>query len=333
MWPLWKISMRVEFHRVDWPLVAPLRTSCDTSTHAQTVVVHLTERGITGRGEALGVSYHGETVDLILAQLTAVSEELARGVSREDLVELLPAGGARNAVDCAFWDLEAKRAGRRAWELAGLASVKPLLTAYTLSVDSPEAMGRAAANAHPYSLLKLKLEGEGDIERVAAVRRRRPDAQLIVDANQAWSDGRLREFAPRLAQLGVTMIEQPLPQGRDDALADFASPVPLCADESCQTRRSLSAVVGKYQYINIKLDKAGGLSEALALAREAKARSLGLMVGCMAGSSLSMAPAFVVGQLCSVVDLDGPLLAAADVRDGIRYDGSRMYPPEAVLWG
>jgi L-alanine-DL-glutamate epimerase-like enolase superfamily enzyme len=184
-----------------------------------------------------------------------------------------------------------------------------------------------------HSRLKLKLSGDGDIERVSAVRAARPDAEIIVDANQAWNEQQLNEFTPRLASLGVALIEQPLPAGQDDVLADFVSPIPLCADESCQTRLSLDVVVGKYQFINIKLDKTGGLTEALALADEARARGLKLMVGCMTGSSLSMAPAFVVGQLCRFVDLDGPLLLAADVRHPILYDGDRMHPPDRWLWG
>jgi L-Ala-D/L-Glu epimerase / N-acetyl-D-glutamate racemase len=295
--------------------------------------VELKEGGLMGRGEALGVFYHGETVDSLLTQLMSVKSELANGISQIDLGKLLPAGGARNAIDCALWDLEAKRAGCRAWELAGLKSVDSLITAYTLSVDTPEKMGRVAAAARQYSLLKLKLTGEGDPERVAAVRKERPDAKIIVDANQAWNERQLDAFAPRLAELGVLLIEQPLPAGSDAVLAAFKSPVPLCADESCQTTESLPSLRGKYQYINIKLDKTGGLTEALRVVQAAQAENLKLMVGCMAGSSLSMAPAFVVGQLCSLVDLDGPLLSASDVPHAIHYEGSRMFAPETSLWG
>lgn len=325
--------MQLEWRRVDWEFASVFRIAYKVQTHAQTVQVALREGNQVGRGEALGVSYHGETADTLLEQLAAVASDLRNGLSRVELQDLLPAGGARNAVDCALWDLEAKRAGRRAWELAGMASVHPLVTAYTLSVDTPATMGQAAAAAQRYSLLKLKLAGEGDLERVTAVRQARPDAELIVDANQAWSERQLYELTPRLAELGVKLIEQPLAVGKDDALAGFESPVPLCADESCQTVASLPAVVGKYHYINVKLDKTGGLTEALRLARAARAQGLELMVGCMAGSSLSMAPAFIVGQLCSVVDLDGPLLAKADVPDGIRYEGSRMFMPRVSLWG
>lgn len=325
--------MRVVFRRVDFPFASTFRIAYEVRTHAETVRVELTDGKLIGRGEALGVSYHGETADSLLAQLKAVKKDLANGISRTELQALLPPGGARSAIDCALWDLEAKRTGRRVWELAGIKSVNPLITAYTLSMDTPEAMGRAAGAARQYSLLKLKLAGDGDLERVAAVRKARSDADLIVDANQGWNERQLYEFTPRLAQLGVRLIEQPLPAGRDAILAGFKSPVSLCADESCQTAASVSSLIGKYQYVNIKLDKTGGLTEALLLARAARAETLKLMVGCMAGSSLSMAPAFIVGQLCSVVDLDGPLLSASDVPNAIRYEGSRMFAPEESLWG
>jgi L-alanine-DL-glutamate epimerase-like enolase superfamily enzyme len=259
--------------------------------------------------------------------------DLTNGISRKDLQTLLPAGGARNAIDCALWDLQAKRAGCRAWELAGMKSVNPLTTAYTLSLDTPEAMGLASDGARQYSLLKLKLAGDCDLERVAAVREARPDADLIVDPNQAWGERHLREFTPKLAELGVKLIEQPLPVGKDNVLKAFQSPVPLCADESCQTTESLGSLIGKYQYVNIKLDKAGGLTEALRLAQAARANGFKLMAGCMAGSSLALAPAFIVGQLCNIVDLDFPLLIASDVPNAIRYEGNRMLVPPESLWG
>jgi L-alanine-DL-glutamate epimerase-like enolase superfamily enzyme len=325
--------MQVRFRRVDWEFVSPFRIAYRTRTHAQTVLLELEENDVVGRGEALGVSYHGETVDTLLDQIAAVTNDLRNGVSRTELQKLLPPGGARNAVDCALWDLEAKNAGRRAWEVAGVPSVHPLVTAYTLGVDTVDAMGKAAAAASQYSLLKIKLTGDNDVERVASIRKARPGAQLIVDANQAWSEKHLADLAPQLADLGVTLIEQPLPLGKDESLRQFKSPVPLCADESCQTAESLAAVVGKYEYANIKLDKTGGLTEALRLAHLARDAGLKLMIGCMGGSSLSMAPAFVVGQLCDVVDLDGPLLAKADVANAIRYEGSRMSIPQANLWG
>lgn len=325
--------MEVRFRRMSWEYVAVFRIANLTRTHVQTVVVELEEGGLIGRGEAAGIFYRAETVDTLLDQLSSVANDLRNGMSRADLQTLLPPGGARNALDCALWDLEAKRLGRRVWQLVGLQTARALLTTYTLGLDTPEGMGRSAAAAARYSRLKLKLNGEGDVERVAAVRRARPDAQLIVDANQAWEEHQLHEYAPRLAELGVALIEQPLAADKDDSLAGYSSPVPLCADESCQTMQSLASVVGKYQYINIKLDKAGGLTEALRLAHSAREQGLRLMVGCMGGSSLSMAPAFVVGQLCEVVDLDSPLLKKADVPDAIHYDGSHMSAPTARLWG
>ena len=325
--------MLVKFRRIDWALALPFRIAYQVWTSSETVLVELEDGHLIGRGEALGVSYHGETSESLLAQLTAAKSDLVNGISREDLQAVLPAGGARNAIDCALWDLEAKRSGQRAWELADIKSVRPLLTAYTLSIDTPEAMARAATSARAYSVLKLKLAGDGDLERVRAVRKARPDATIIVDANQSWTEGQLHELTPRMADLGVRLIEQPLPVDKDDALAEFLSPVPLCADESCHTTDSLALLTAKYQYVNIKLDKTGGLTEALRLAQAAQAQGLKLMGGCMAGTSLSMAPAFIVGQLCGVVDLDGPLLLASDVPYGIRYEGSRMFAPDVRLWG
>ena len=326
--------MQVRFRRVDWRFAKVFRIAYRARTHAQTVLLELEDgQGRIGRGEALGVSYHGETVDSLLDQLATVSGKLSEDLSPPQLNELLPAGGARNAIDCALWDLRAKRAGRRAWELADFKTVRPIITSYTLGADTPEAMGRAAAAVPEHSFLKLKLTGEKDLERVKRVRDARPNAELIVDANQAWSEQQLHELPVLLATLGVRCIEQPLPLGKDDVLDRFQSPVPLCADESCQTVDSLPAVIGRYQYVNIKLDKTGGLTEALRLAHLAKNQGLKLMVGCMGGSSLSMAPAFIVGQLCELADLDGPLLALSDVPHGIHYEGGRMSPPEASLWG
>jgi len=325
--------MQVKFHRVDLPFANPFRIAYQTSTVANTLRVELTDAPFVGRGEALGVGYHHETIDSILAQLLSIRTELSAGISRHELTHLLPPGGARNAIDCALWDLEAKRTGKRAWELAGLQSVRGLFTDHTIGLDTPEKMAEAAAALRRYSRLKLKLSGDGDLERVRAVRTARPEAELIVDANQAWTEDQLRDLAPQLADVGVRLVEQPLPVGKDGALSSYRSPVPLCADESCQTADSLADLVGKYKYVNIKLDKTGGLTEALRLVHEAKQRDMKLMVGCMAGSSLSMAPAFIVGQFCEFVDLDGPLLSAYDIDHPIRYDGGRMHPPERALWG
>lgn len=324
--------MKMKFRRVDWEFTSVFRTASRTRTHAQTVQVELVDGDYIGRGEASGVPYHGETAESLLEELAGMTAEVHNGLSRVDLQIRLPAGGARNALDCAFWDIEAKRLHRRVWDMVGLAPA-PLATAYTLSLDTPVMMAQAAASLTQYPLLKIKLTGEGDWERVRLVRRARPDAELIVDANQAWDERQLQQLVPCLADLGVTLIEQPLAAGHDDFLATFRSPVPLCADESCLTSESLAAVVGKYRYINIKLDKTGGLTEALRLASLAKDAGLLLMVGSMGGSSLSMAPAMVVGQLCNVVDLDAPLLTKTDVPNAIRYEGHRMAAPAASLWG
>jgi L-Ala-D/L-Glu epimerase len=325
--------VRLKFCRKDWEFQSVFRISYQAQTHAETVVVEVEDRGLVGRGEAMGISYKGETADSILEQLSAVAKLGHEGFSRTELENVLPPGGARNALDCALWDLEAKQAGRRIWQLLGIDSVRPVVTDYTLGLDEPAAMGRAAAAARQYAMLKIKLNGVRDLERLELIRKARPDVQLMVDANQAWTLRHLGEIVPALVDLGVSLIEQPLPAGRDDGLDGFESPIPLCADESCQTSASLAGLLRKYDYINIKLDKTGGLTEALRLARLASNEGFRLMVGCMGGTSLAMAPAFVIAQLCEIADLDGPLLLRSDVPHSIRYEGSRMHAPEAALWG
>lgn len=325
--------MHIRIHQVDWDLTSTFKISYRARTQARTVLVEVSDGELKGRGEALGVSYHGETAESIVRQLQSVVEEIERGISREDAQSLLPPGGARNALDCALWDLAAKRARRRAWTLAGIPRVRSLITDYTLSLDTPENMGQASGSLQQYPVLKIKLCGDKDVDRVAAVRAARPDVQLIVDANQAWSVRQLHAFAPALRELGVKLIEQPLAAEKDWMLIDYDSPVPLCADESCQTSESLPDLIGKYEYINIKLDKTGGLTEALRLVQAARAMGFKLMVGCMGGSSISMAPAFIVGQWCEFADLDGPLWSKEDVPYGIRYDGGRMSQPAVELWG
>jgi L-alanine-DL-glutamate epimerase-like enolase superfamily enzyme len=325
--------VQLEFHSVTWAFASPFTTAYRSKLNAETIQVTLTDGVVTGRGESSCVAYRGETIDLVLDQLSSIENEILNGISRVALQNRMPAGGARNAIDCALWDIEAKRCGRRAWSLAGLHSISPLITAYTLSLDSPENMAQAAARAGRKSVLKLKLGGDNDAARVAAVRRARPDAMIIVDANQSWSVAHLDETVPLLAALDVKLIEQPLPVTHDEALRQYRGAIPICADESCQTTASLSELVGKYQCINIKLDKTGGLTEALEVAKIARQLKFDLMVGCMGGSSLAMAPAFVLGQFCSIIDLDGPLLATSDMPNAIRYDGCRMFPPEASLWG
>jgi L-alanine-DL-glutamate epimerase-like enolase superfamily enzyme len=269
-----------------------------------------------------------------VATLKALRPVVSGGLDRMALQTVLTAGAARNALDCAFWDVNAQAVARRAYDLAGLGSPVPLTTAYTISLASAAEMAAAAERAAWRPLLKVKLGGgDDDGKRIAAVRRAAPQAKLIVDANEGWSAD---NFAPNLAacaDAGVSMIEQPLPEGRDDTLGRGERPIPVCADESVHDRASLDALTGKYDAVNIKLDKAGGLTEALALAAEAERRGFAIMVGCMVATSLSMAPAMLVAQRASVVDLDGPLLLARDRPDGLRYEGSLVYPATPALWG
>lgn len=324
-----KLEVRAE----TWPIRGAFTISRGTRTKAELIVARLRDGAHLGLGECVPYPRYGESVESVRKQIESLAGPIAAGLTRESLQEALPAGAARNALDCALWDLEAKRAGKRVWELAGLPAPKPLTTAYTLSLDTPGAM-RAVAKANAARpLLKLKLAGPDDLERVRAVRHGAPEADLIVDANEGWSLAAYIEFAPELANLGVKMIEQPLPARDDAALDGVARPVPVCADEACHDRASLPALKGRYDMINIKLDKTGGLTEALALKREAEKSGFRVMVGCMLATSLSMAPGIVVAQGAAIVDLDGPLLLDNDREHGLRYEGSLIYPPDAALWG
>ena len=296
-----------------------------SKTEAQVVTV----RAGAGWGEAVPYARYGESVESVMAQINALPE----GVTLEGLREALPAGAARNAVDCALWDARAKGAGKRVWELLGLAAPRPMTTCYTLSLDTPEAMERAAARHADRPILKIKLGTPDDMARLEAVRRGAPKAVIVVDANEGWSAEIYADLAPHLLRLGVALVEQPLPAGADEALIGLPRPVPICADESVHDRASLPALRGKYDLINIKLDKTGGLTEALALRDAARAQGFGVMVGCMVGSSLAMAPATLVAQGAAFVDLDGPLLLAEDRAEPLRYAEGMVYPPEAGLWG
>lgn len=313
-----------------WPIRGSFRISRGAKTEAVVVVAEVSDGVHRGRGECVPYARYGESVESVLAQIEGLRGAL---VDRETLQAQLPAGAARNAVDCALWDLEAKRAGRRAWELAGVAAPAPTVTAYTLSLDEPARMAEAARAAAHRPLLKLKLGGEGDVERVAAVRQAAPAARLIVDANEAWRPEQLEPFGRAMAELGVELIEQPLPAADDAALAGAQRPVPICADESCHDRAGLAALVGRYDAVNVKLDKTGGLTEALALAREAQRLGFKLMVGCMVGTSLAMAPATLLAGCAEFVDLDGPLLLERDRTPALSYEGQRIHPPSAELWG
>jgi L-Ala-D/L-Glu epimerase len=324
-----ELSVRIE----RWPLAGAFTISRGSKTEAVVVVAELTDGTHRGRGEAVPYARYGETPDGIVAAIEAMRPALRQDLSRADLQGLMPAGAARNALDCAYWDVNAKVFGRRAYEMAGLAAPQPRVTAYTISLAAPAAMAEAAERAADRPLLKVKLGGEGDGERIAAVRRAAPRAELIVDANEGWTADNLEQNLAACADAGVTLIEQPLPEGQDLALARIKHAIPVCADESVHDRASLEALAGKYDAVNIKLDKTGGLTEALALTAEAERRGFTIMVGCMVATSLAMAPAMLVAQRARVVDLDGPLLLAKDRDDGLRYDGSLAYPSGAALWG
>ena len=301
-------------------------------THVDVVVATVTGGDAVGRGEGTPIYYRGETAASVLAAVVGVADAVAAGATRADLLGLLPPGAARNAVDAALWDLDAKRSGVPVWRTLGLPEPKPMLTAFTISLGEPGAMAAAASAVAGRELLKVKLSGEGVVERVAAVRAAAPDARLIVDANEAWGGLDIERLAAALAGLGVELIEQPVPAGHDHLLDGVRSSVPLCADESVHDRASLDAVVGRYRFINIKLDKAGGLTEGHALAHAARARGIGVMTGCMLGTSLAIAPAFFVAMQGMYADLDGPLLIE-DRAGGLRFAGSDVWPPEPGLWG
>ena len=298
-------------------------------TEAQVLTVRISQNGVTGWGECVPYARYDETLDSVTAEIEGLPTEF----DREALYDLLPAGAARNAVDCALWDLEAKQAGVRAWDLAGLDVPGPEVTAYTLSLDEPEKMrAQAAKNAHR-PLLKIKLGTPDDMPRLEAVRAGAPKSKIIVDANEGWSAAIYADLAPHLVRLGVALVEQPLPAAEDDALLGMERPVPVCADESCHDRASLPGLKGKYDVVNIKLDKTGGLTEALALRQAARAEGYAIMVGCMIGSSLAMAPAVLVAQGAMVTDLDGPLLLAEDREEPLTFDEAGVHPPSAALWG
>ena len=297
------------------------------------VVARVREGEHEGRGECLPYARYGESAQGVAAVIGDLAPAVRNGMRRAELQEALPAGAARNALDCALWDLECKTTGRRAWEIAGLPAQRPLSTACTLSLDTPDAMRAAAARNADRPLLKLKLGGSGDVDRVAAAREGAPRARIIVDANEGWTPEEYADLAPQLARLGVAMIEQPLRAGEDEAMAELDRPVPVCADEACHDRATLDALAGRYDVINIKLDKTGGLTEALALREEARARGFDVMVGCMIATSLSMAPAVLVADGADFVDLDGPLWLAEDRAPALRYDRAHVHPPTAPLWG
>lgn len=321
--------MHIDVTRDTFKLAEVFSISRGSRTQADVLTVHVIQEGVTGRGECVPYARYNETLDTVTAQI----EHLPTAVSREGLYDLLPAGAARNAVDCALWDLEAKQSGKRVWELAGLPAPGPEITAYTLSLATPSEMQAQAAKHAHRPLLKIKLGTPDDMPRLEAVRAGAPKSAIILDANEGWSAEIYADLAPHLLRLGVSMVEQPLPAGEDEALIGMARPVPLCADESAHDCASLPSLKGKYDMVNIKIDKTGGLTEALKLKDAALAQGYQVMVGCMVGSSLAMAPATLVAQGVKVVDLDGPLLLRDDRENALRYDAAGVHPPRAALWG
>ena len=309
------------------------RISRGARTETPTIITEIEQGAAVGRAECVPYPRYGESIDSVLAEIEGLRPALEGGLQRDALQDAVPAGAARNAIDCALWDLEAKQSGKRAWELAGIDPPLPVISAMTLSLDTPQKMSEAARALAHLPLLKLKVTGEGDLERVQAVRAGAPNSRLIVDANEGWRPEMLDSLLPDLAALGVEMVEQPLPAAEDDSLLGRDLAIPVCADEGCHTRADLDRLEGRYPMINVKLDKSGGLTEALALVQEARARGFEIMVGCMVGSSLAMAPALLLTPFADYVDLDGPLLLARDCQPGLRYDGVTVHPPEAELWG
>ncbi|MCK1759550.1 dipeptide epimerase [Bradyrhizobium sp. 137] len=325
------VSLAARIER--FPIAGSFTISRGAKTEAVTVVAEVSQDGLTGRGECVPYPRYGETPEATLGAIQAMQQAVARGLTRQALQAAMPPGAARNALDCALIDLEAKMAGLRAWNLLGRPEPGERTTAYTISLGTPESMAAATAKAAHRPLLKIKLGGEDDPARIAAVRKAAPESELIVDANEAWSEANLEHNLAACADVGVTLVEQPLPAGKDEALARIKRPVAVCADESVHDRSSLESLRARYDAVNIKLDKTGGLTEALAMADAARSLGFEIMIGCMVATSLSMAPAMLVTPQARFVDLDGPLLLARDRDHGLRYDDSLVYPPGASLWG
>jgi L-Ala-D/L-Glu epimerase len=325
-------AMRIDAHEQSWPLDKPFRIARGSRTEARVVVVTVSSGEYTGRGEAVPIARYGQTVESVLAQIESIKRE--KSLDRQQLQRLLPAGAARNALDCALWDLEAKVSGKRAWELANIPIVPEVETSFTISLDTPAAMVAAARANAAAPILKLKLGGDDvDLARVEAVREAAPAARLLIDANESWSPEHFREVAPLLDQFGVELIEQPFPADADEVLGTLDHPIPVCADESCHTTADLPRLKNRYEVINAKLDKTGGLTEALRLTNRARVSGFKLLIGCMVGPSLSMAPARLLASTADYVDLDGPLLLAGDRHHGLSYQGGKIGIPPRELWG
>lgn len=325
--------MKIKIETISFPLKAPFAITGYVFTTTDTVRVTLEDQGFVGHGETIGIYYKNETAASMAAQLEAVASQVTGDLTLDMVQELLPLGGARNALDCALWDLEAKRGGTSVWNMLNI-TPKPLVSVATIGIDSPEAMGQAAAGFGQYPHLKIKLSGDDPIIRLEAIRATRPDAKLIVDVNQGWTFDELKEYTPAAEKLGVSMIEQPLKRGGDEELEGYKSVVPLGADESCLDSIEYETVASRYDVVNIKLDKCGGLTEGLKIVKLAQRDGKGLMIGNMTGTSLSMAPAYVIGQFCQFVDIDGPLFVKQDVENALHYgDGGIVSIPTPALWG
>jgi len=325
--------MKLTAQHESWPLRTSFQIARGSKSSAETVCVLLDDGSHRGRGECLPYNHYGETVDGVIATIESLRDKLADGLNREGLQTALPSGAARNALDCAFWDLEAKQSGARIWDLLGMETPSNLTTAFTLSLDTPVAMNASAKENADRALLKVKLGGPEDLDCIKAVRKGAPNSRLILDANEGWSVETYNHLVPELERLNVEMIEQPFPAEQDDRLLDVARPIPICADESCHDAKSFDSLLGKYDIINIKLDKTGGLTEALKLRNKAVDAGMQIMVGCMVSTSLSMAPAMLLANDARIVDLDGPLLLAKDRKHAIVYRNSVMEPPAQALWG
>jgi L-alanine-DL-glutamate epimerase-like enolase superfamily enzyme len=324
-----RLTARIEH----WPIAGAFTISRGAKTEAAVVVAEVAAGGVIGRGECVPYPRYNETPEATLAAILGLREVVAGGLDRTALQALLPAGAARNALDCALIDLEAKTAGLRAWELLDRDPPRPATTAFTISLGTPDTMAAATSKAAHRPLLKIKLGGDSDSQRIRAVRKEAPESELIVDANEAWTADNLEKYLYECAEAGVTLVEQPLPAGQDGLLATIRRPLAVCADESVHDRASLAGLRDRYDAVNIKLDKTGGLTEALAMADAARDLGFEIMVGCMVGTSLAMAPAMLLTQRARYIDLDGPLLLAKDRDHGLHYKGSTVFPPDASLWG
>jgi L-alanine-DL-glutamate epimerase-like enolase superfamily enzyme len=327
------MTVALEVRTDSWPIAGGFTIARGSRTHAHVVTVTLREGPHTGRGECVPYARYGESVEGVMADIEKMGPEIERGLTREALQQAMPAGAARNALDCAFWDLEAKRSGVPAFRAAGVDTPHDMLTAFTISLGTPDKMAADTAKAKDRPLLKVKLGGDGDPARIAAVRQAAPDARLIVDANEAWSADTFAENMAACVAAGVELIEQPLPSDSDGILATLERPIPVCADESLHTSADLERLAPLYDAVNIKLDKTGGVTEALVLLEKARAMDFKVMVGCMLGTSLAMAPATLPAQQADYVDLDAPLLLERDREPGLVFSGSMISPPVADLWG